>query len=136
MIDRSQTALNRLKEVIKVYLMLAGGAENLGSMALRLIDVLDDALTDLEVVKQLDELSRDLVVVLYSSAFERLESFDKYAADTHLAAKRRVEAEAELLPHLLFLKSILSDLGIAASLDTSGMLQKVQEVINSVKPTN
>ena len=127
--------VKNLQEVIKIYLMATNGStERLGGITCCLVDILTDLCGGLyaRASKQLDTVSIELVKVIYTSVIERLEGLGDSGAATHKKAQRRVESEIELLPYLLFLKSVLVDLSIATKTDHTPISQKLQELINGL----
>lgn len=134
--DSCAEKVKNLQEVIKVYLIATNGfTERLGGIACCLIDILADLCGDdyARASRQLDTVSIGLVKIIYTSAVERLEGLGDSGAATHKKAQTRVGSEVELLPHLLFLKSILVDLSIATRVDHTPISQKLQELINGFR---
>lgn len=135
-LDLCKDKVQCLQEVIKIYLMATGGStDRLGGIACNLVDVVMEICSDdcPKASKQIDNLSIGLIKIIYTSVVERLEGLGDPGAATHKKAQMRVESEVELLPYLLFLKSVLVDLSIATKADHTPISQKLQELINGLR---
>lgn len=128
--------IERLQEILKIYLMAVGGVTTqLGGVTCLLLDVLVDMCGEkyAEASKLIDSISLTVVQSIYLSVIERLEELNDPSVATHNQALARVGSEVELLPHLLFLKSILVDFGIGTQTDCTALTQKLQEIIRALK---
>ena len=135
-LDMVAARVARLQEIMKVYLMAVGGiTTQLGGVACSLLDVLVDMCERdyLTACRQIDNISIVTVKSIYTSVIKRLEEMNDPGAATHKQALSRVDSEVELLPHLLFLKSIIVDFSIGTKADYTAMTQKLQELINGLK---
>jgi len=127
-----QIKVQCLAEMLKVYLMATGGCvDKLGGLSCGLLDAMDCMCRgdEAHAGNTLTVLTITVAKSVYLSAIERMESLDDPGVGTHKAALARINDEKELLPHLLFLKSIMVDLGVVTKTDHSLMTRKIQELI-------
>ena len=127
---------NRLQEIIKIYLMATGDdATQLGGISCSLLDILTDVCEEnySRARKQIDNISITILKSIYMSVVERMEEANDPGAATHKQAMSRVDSEIDLLPHLLFLKSIVVDFSISTKDDYTAITQKLQELISGLK---
>jgi hypothetical protein len=136
--------IRHLQEVIKIYLMATGGAvEHLGIISCSLIDVLSSIYERSrksnhpdfsEESNLVNKISVEIIKIICLSVIERLNAVlvaDGLCSSTHTSLD---ESEAELLPHLVLLRSSLDDLSsVMSAVDYTLLSQKVQELIDGIE---
>jgi len=135
-VETVKRKIKHLQEVIKIYLMATNGfIDHIGGITLSLIDVLSDMCDDnlAEASTRLNAISVLLTKTIYLSVIERMEGLDNPLSPVWQITQKSIESRTELLPHVEFLKSTLTDLSMATKTGHAAMLQKLGELVDVLR---